>query len=609
MRVKESIKQILINRENRIYQKELAKKKLSYQEWAEQDEKKKRVSCAGKTEEFVVWKLAGGSLAKEALSQLCACFAAHPKAQILYGDEDVRGKDGVRHTPWVKPCWSPDTYLSYFYIGSVIAVRKSLLEESKIHTDGEIIEFASAEEIRPLMDELLTKAGAFTKGTRAVKRVPYVLFHAESKEKWNTHFACSAVSQPVKERPEISVIIPSKDNPTVLKQCLDALQKQKARFEILVVDNGSSKEIREKIETFTKGIKYIYEPMEFNFSKMCNLGAKQASAPVLFFLNDDIELCENGWLDAMLDKCRKKYTGAVGLKLYYPDSNLLQHAGVVNLPIGPDHKLRMMPDDRDYYFGWGKVAYNCIAVTAACLMIEADKFWEVGGFTTELAVCYNDVDLCFKLYKKGYQNVVVNEYFAYHHESLSRGTDEKPEKLARFRREWNTLYALHPDLRNEDPYFPEELDRWILNNKIKPAYFHGMGGLQAPSWQKISAAENIRYDQCLMARLEICDSMRMQGYAVVLGDDNACYKRYVVLSPDTDAETISANSRIMQAEGMYRYELEENIPDQKNVALCGFSISRKEDNLEPGNYKVGILAVHKVTGSKLFNWCGKVIDI
>ena len=611
MGIKETIKQILIKKEDKAYEKELAGKKFSYHQWAIQDEKKKQVTHVEKAEDFVIWKLAGGTLSKEAVSQLNAYFKSHPQVKILYGDEDVIGTDGERKNPWIKPCWSPDTYLTYFYVGSVVVVRCSLLKEIGVAVEEDIVEFANTEEIREQMDTLFMKAGAFEKGTNAVDRVPYMLYHATDKANWDTHFASkSGLLQKELVLPRISVIIPSKDNPTILKQCLDSLQKQKAEFDIIVVDNGSSAENKAIIEQMTQGMKYIYKPMEFNFSYMCNVGAKQADGNVLLFLNDDIELCENNWLEEMCNKAIQPYVGAVGLKLYYPNSNLIQHAGVVNMPVGPDHKLRTLPDEQDYYFGWSRYTHNCSAVTGACLMIEAKKYWEIGGFLEELAVCYNDVDLCFRLYEQGYQNVVINEHFAYHHESISRGSDEEnPQKQARFWREWTKLYELHPNFVEEDPYYPIELDRWSLNNKIQPAYIYGIYQPQTPVWAKYKDMGNIRYDQCLMARVEMYDKKKMQGYGIVLGDDNACYKKYVILSPDLESDTISSESLMMQVENKYRYELEQNVPDQKNVALGGWCISREGEKLPKGAYKVGMLAVNRVTGLKLFSWCGKVVEI
>ena len=609
MSIKETVKQILVNRANRAYEKELFQKKCNYHEWVKWDEAKKKLTGQVKKQDYVIWKLAGGELSKEATRQIDAFFAKHPEVMILYGDEDICSADGVRKNPWVKPQWSADTYLSYFYVGSVVAVRRELLQKAQITLQTAEVEYAQTEEIRKRMDELFLLAGGFEKGSNAIARVPYVLYHAPSETVWQTHFVSRGTIEQKTEIPKVSVIIPSKDNPMILKQCLDALEKQKADFEIIVVDNGSKEENRVQIEEMTKGLLYLYEPMEFNFSKMCNMGARKATGSLLLFLNDDVELCENDWLQRMVTKAVQPYAGAVGLKLYYPGGNLIQHAGVVNLPVGPDHKLRTLPDEKDYYFGWSLYTRNYIAATGACFMIEADKYWEVGGFPEELAVCYNDVALCFALYEAGYQNSVVNEAYAYHHESISRGLDDNPEKFARFVREWNKLYEMYPALKGEDPYFPAEMDRYILDNKVQPAYIFGINEPQAPAWKKLEQVPKVRYDDCLMARVETYDEEKIRGYAIVLGDNNACYKRYLVLSPDVQGDTIAQGSMMMLLENRYKRELEETVPDQKNVALCGYYISRKEDGIASGAYKAGILAVNSVTGLKLFSWCGKVLEL
>ena len=52
-------------------------------------------------------------------------FAAHPEINLLYGDEDRVAEDGVHLDPWFKSEWAPDTFLSTFYFGNVIAFRSS----------------------------------------------------------------------------------------------------------------------------------------------------------------------------------------------------------------------------------------------------------------------------------------------------------------------------------------------------------------------------------------------------------------------------------------------------------------------------------------------------
>lgn len=197
--------------------------------------------------------------------------------------------------------------------------------------------------------------------------------------------------------------------------------------------------------------------MEFNFSKMCNIGAKEASGELLLFLNDDIEISEavkqnpnltapvSQWLSILAGQAQVSYTGAVGCKLYYPGGIQFQHAGVLNLPIGPGHCLYGMGDDLNYYYGRNLLDYNFCAVTGACLMVERKKFDEAGGFDEELVVAYNDVALCFSLLELGYHNVLRNDVALVHHESVSRGLDRaSEEKEERRKREMEKLYEKHP---------------------------------------------------------------------------------------------------------------------------------------------------------------------
>ncbi len=66
----------------------------------------------------------------EAFAWIAAYFEAHPQTLVLYGDEDALDITGEhRYSPYFKPEWSPDTWLSCFYPGSVIALRRELAEK------------------------------------------------------------------------------------------------------------------------------------------------------------------------------------------------------------------------------------------------------------------------------------------------------------------------------------------------------------------------------------------------------------------------------------------------------------------------------------------------
>ena len=85
---------------------------------------------------------------------------------------------------------------------------------------------------------------------------------------------------PLKAEGMVSIVIPSKDNPSVLSTCIHSVMEASTyrNFEIIVVDNGSSEKNRRRIELMLSlmtpecRFRYVYEPMEFNFSAMCNKG-------------------------------------------------------------------------------------------------------------------------------------------------------------------------------------------------------------------------------------------------------------------------------------------------------------------------------------------------
>ena len=466
---------------------------------------------------------------------------------------------------------------------------------------GKEILFTDAGEIRSLMDRLFLGAGGFERDCHSIGHMETVLFHGTFSEDgigiqgpdaradrdsrectpWENY-------QQTKESPQLAV-------------------------EILLVDNGSSAGNKQKTEELIGRIReggvpvrYIYEPAEFNFSAMCNRGAELAEGKFLLFLNDDIEVCGNDWLDKMVIRAMQPYVGSVGLKLYYPDSVKIQHDGIVNLPVGPVHKLQFMEDDKSYYFGRNCFDLNCVAVTGACLLIRTEVFRETGGFREALRVAYNDVDLGFCLVEMGYYNVVLNDCFAYHHESLSRGSDESPEKMRRLTEERELLYQMHPQFRGVDPFYPMGLNREGLDSRVVPAYLTDRNLLQEPAWQcesRQELLENARQDDCLMARVETAGPERIQGYSVILGDDNACYDKFLVLFPEDTQGQREADRKVwtMNILPAYRQELEENLPDQKNVALGGFCVKRKTEQLPPGTYGIAVLAVHL----KLWNTTGK----
>lgn len=641
MSFRNKIKKTLIEQQNKRYRYRLAKKEVDYTRWILSAEKDYLIQYHVNKDQvydndFLIFHSRSGKLSIHAEAVIRNYFLRHPEVLIAYGDEDVGNEDGTRQCPWHKPDWSPDTFQSFFYLGSVVAVRKSLLrrigwkEEALARCKVSFETFTTRQEFTQLIRELVIECGGYTTANHhhsVIGHIPFVLFHCRilkdmwdylSMEIYRVYNEKAMIDYEPESVPMVSIIIPSKDNPEVLEKAITSLieQKNDLYYEIIIVDNGSNDENKAIIESLIKVLErkrpvyYLYEAMPFNFSRMCNRGAEHAKGKFLLFMNDDVTLYQPNTVQLMMEQTAKEYAGAVGLKLFYPDSITIQHAGITNLPIGPVHKLQFHTDDRDYYFGRNTANYNVMAVTGACLMVEKKKFMEAGGFYEKLEIAFNDVDFCFTLEKLGYYNVVINSLYAYHHESLSRGGDETQEKLERLKRERTLLYERHPELEGKDPYYPDDLNREGLDIGIRPAYLLAKNRPQKAAFSLMK--DNIsdyREDACLLLSIENDRRDRIQGFGVVLGDNNACYEKMIILK-SVSGETLLVQSLYEQ----YRPDLEENMKDQCNVALCGFCVELAEENIGSDNnaseqYRIGMLARNKITNLKLINWSNYFIDL
>lgn len=402
----------------------------------------------------------------------------------------------------------------------------------------------------------------------------------------------------------VSVIIPSKDHPEVLEKCLRSFRNktQYRYYEWIVVDNGSSEENREKMEALQKvyGFTYIYEPMPFHFSKMCNLGEKKAKGDLLLLMNDDIEIIEGSWLERMAGQALLPHVGAVGAKLWYAGTEKIQHAGVTNLKIGPSHKLVTFPDEEDYYFGRNRVTYNVAAVTAACLMVSRQKYEKVGGLDESLPVAYNDVDFCFKLLEAGYVNVQRNDVILCHHESLSRGLDEQNEgKWERLLAEKETLYGKHPQFRGTDPFYHKDLidntSNYACNYKLphedhlctQEAVFLPKTAMRKLVKRAGKGALRLTADLAGPQHKILADEpdiLWIMGWSYVSGADNAAFDRKVILQRTDGAGYLAVPA------DWHRADVEEILPQEKHIGLAGFVLRLRREELAQGEYRVGMLA-------------------
>lgn len=411
-----------------------------------------------------------------------------PEADMIYSDEDKLELNGDRCDPYFKPDWSPDTFLSVLYTCHFGVYRKNILDQ--------IGGFRKGYEGSQDSDLVLR----ITEKTNKIFHIPKILYHwrkipgsasinttgksysyvaakkalTDYLERNNIdgdvlegHFVGSyRVRRTIKNKPEVSIIIPFKDHAEVLKKCVNSLIKKTTyrNFGIHLINNRSEKmEIFQYLDELKNNpiCKVWNYDKPFNFSAINNYVVSQIDTEYLIFLNSDTEVISPDWITAMLEFAQRKDVGAVGSLLYYPNDTI-QHAGVI-IGIGggvAGHSHKFAPRNSYGYFGRIKIVQNLSAVTAACMMTKKSVFCEVGGFDENFAYAYNDVDFCLKIRGKGYLIVYTPYAELYHHESLSRGYDDNPQKKAVFQREEKAFQEKWEKVLNQgDPYYNPNLTR------------------------------------------------------------------------------------------------------------------------------------------------------
>ena len=436
-------------------------------------------------------------LAPNALYEIVQALQDHPQADALYTDEDKVTTELDEHfQPHLKPDFNLDLLRSNNYICHFFVVRRSIVEKA----GGFRKEFDGAQDY-----DFIFRC---TENAREVLHVPEILYH------WRTHKASTAdnpaskmyafeagkraieanlertetkgvvshtqdlgfyrVKYPVQGKPLVSVIIPNKDEKETLQTCMEMLNNNTSyqNFEIIIIENNSTTdEIFRYYKELSKDprIHLLRWGKEFNYSAINNFGVAHAKGEYLLFLNNDIKSINPDWMEELLGVCQRPEVGGVGAKLIYPD-NTIQHAGcVVGMGGIAGHMFVDMPADRTGYLHKASLLQDMSAVTAACLMMKKEVFEEAGGFTEELAVAFNDVDLCLKVRKNNH--LIVYDPYAklYHMESKTRGAEDSKEKVRRFQTEIEYMRCHWLDiLKNGDPYYNKNLSLTKWNYSLKP---------------------------------------------------------------------------------------------------------------------------------------------
>lgn len=447
------------------------------------------------TGEFVGFLDHDDMLTPNALHEVAKTLNKKPDADFIYTDEiRVDNKGNVINIAF-RPDFSEYYYLSHPYIVHLTVFRKSLINKigglnevdfnSNISQDvdlnlrvifnsetGRIIHIPkplykwriSAQSAGPLN---IHRVHEFTK--KAIK----MFLDRKALDGYvedGIHFNTFRVRFNLKEKKKVSIIIPTEDNYTLLRQAIKSLEDRTdyRNHEVLIIANNTKderaieflKSLRED-----KGYKVLELNEPFDYSAINNFAALRAEGEYLLFLDDDVEVINPDWLASMVEIAEDPRVGIVSAKLLYPDG-CIQHAGVVlglmNGYAGHTHKFMYAYLDKNkmiYEPGYER-SLVCIreysAVTGACMLTKKHVYSECGGMTEKLRCGYNDIDFCLKARERGYLVLFTPYAVLYHHESPSRRLESSNvlfqyDDSETFYKKWKRL------IQKGDPYYNQNL--------------------------------------------------------------------------------------------------------------------------------------------------------
>lgn len=434
--------------------------------------------------EFVALLDNDDELAPNALYEVVKALNTNKSLDLIYSDEDKIDAVGKRYDPHFKPDWSPDLILNQNYVSHLGVYRTEIAR----NIGGFRIGFEGAQD----HDFLLRFSEKISDDK--IYHIPKVLYHwraiegstaLESEEK-NYAFdsgvkaiqealARRKISGQVKpgkylgvydihydliEEALVSIIIPTRNGYEDLKTCIDSIIEESTykNYEIIVADNDSDDPrmatlFAEYKKKLGERFKSVLLDIPFNYSRINNMAVKESKGKYLLFLNNDTKIISTDWIEAMLGLAQFDRIGCVGAKLWYFDDTI-QHGGVV-LGVGgiAGHSFLNCTKNDPGYFSHLYTNYNYTVVTAACMMVSRTDFDLVSGFDENLAVAFNDVDLCIRIYQLGRNNVWAHNVELYHYESKSRGYEDTPEKQERFKREIDKMQSKYGDFLLSDPAY------------------------------------------------------------------------------------------------------------------------------------------------------------
>lgn len=239
----------------------------------------------------------------------------------------------------------------------------------------------------------------------------------------------------------VSVIMVSYNTGPVLFRAIDAVIRQEGLHELIVVDNGNSRDVRARLKTLSEQdprIRFITGQGNVGFATACNLGAAKAEGKYLLLLNPDCIVPSRALVRMVKALEENPQAWLAGCRILNPDGseqagsrrNLLT-PGVAFVENFRLYRLLPRKKGKDSYFKrmnfhedeGAEQPIFVPAISGAFMLIERERYYELGGLDEEFFFHVEDLDFCYQIHQKGGKILFVPGVAAVHYRSTSQVSD------------------------------------------------------------------------------------------------------------------------------------------------------------------------------------------
>jgi N-acetylglucosaminyl-diphospho-decaprenol L-rhamnosyltransferase len=228
---------------------------------------------------------------------------------------------------------------------------------------------------------------------------------------------------------QVSVVVVSYNAADELEQCLRSLatlpevQADPRLAQVIVSDNGSADDSVARAKAALPGVEVIENGANLGFAKACNVGARRATAPLLFFLNPDATAHAGALASAVKYFSAHPDVAMAGAKQLHEDGSLSESCGEFDtwwqaflrssawgdLPMfraqSNGYRLRQW----DY-----STERDVDIVVGAAMFIRAEVFRQFGGFDEQFFLYHEEIDFAHRLHEQGYRVVYLPQCVVTH---------------------------------------------------------------------------------------------------------------------------------------------------------------------------------------------------